>query len=169
MEPTTIILGLVFILFIILSMLRKYNFITERIAPRIIIEASPDNFVFESRRSRVQIDPFVYVRADNESLMVAVGQDFPNDPDIIRVDLFECHNYPEQGGNRAMMLEAFLRFGITQVTGQSIVHFIMRYIVLRPIIVFRGLETFAPLFCGYHRHIFDTLLKEQVVLTVLYE
>lgn len=169
MEPTTLILGLAFILFVILSVLRKYNSITERIAPRIVIEASPDNFAFESRRSRVQIAPFVYVRADNESLMVAVGQDFPNDPDIIRVDLFECHGYPERVGNRAMMLEAFLRFGIGQVTGHSIAHFIMRYIVLRPIIVFRGLESFAPLFCGYHRHIFDTLLKMQIVLTVLYE
>jgi hypothetical protein len=56
--------------------------VIEKIAPRIIIEASPDNFVFESRRSRVQIEPFVYIRVDNESLIVAVGKDFPNDPDI---------------------------------------------------------------------------------------
>jgi hypothetical protein len=143
--------------------------VIEKIAPRIIIEASPDNFVFESRRSRVQIEPFVYIRADNESLIVAVGQDFPNDPGITRIDLFENCNYPEQVSDRAMLLEAFLRFGIGQVTGHSIAHFIIRYILLRPIIVFRGLGTFSPLFCGYHRHIFDTLLKEQVVLTVIYE
>ena len=170
MGSIEIVLGLAIgIPLVILLIFRGYNPVTERIAPRIVIEASPDNFIFESRRSRVQIEPFVYTRADNESFIVAVGQDFPNDPSITRIDLFENCNYPEQVSNRAMLLEAFLRFGITQVTGQSIVHFIMRYIVLRPIIVFRGLESFAPLFCGYHRHIFDSLLKEQVILAVLYE
>jgi hypothetical protein len=143
--------------------------VIEKIAPRIIIEASPDNFVFESRRSRVQIEPFVYIRVDNESLIVAVGKDFPNDPDITRIDLFANCQYPEQVSDRAVLLEAFLRFGIQQVTGHSIPHFIMRYIVLRPIIVFRGLEKFVPLFCGYERYIFNSLLKEQMVLTVLFE
>ena len=70
MEPITIILGLVFLLFVILSVLRKYNSITEKIAPRIIIEASPDIFVFEYRKSRVQIKPFVYTTSYNESIFL---------------------------------------------------------------------------------------------------
>jgi len=169
MEPITLTLGLVFILFVILSVLRKYNSITERIAPRIIIEASPDIFVFESRKSRVQIKPFVYTAPYNESYILAVGQELPTDADAVRVNLFECRDHSELVSGRGMVLEAFLRFGIQQVTGHSIPHFIMRYIVLRPIIVFRGLEKFSPLFCGYERYIFHSLLKEQVVLTVLFE
>jgi len=169
MEPTTLIFGLVFVLFIILSILRKYNSITERIAPRIMIEASPDIFVFESRKSRVQIKPFVYTTSHNESYILAIGQDLPADVDAVRVNLFEFHDHSELVSGRGIVLEAFLRFGIGQVTGHSIPHFIMRYIVLRPIIVFRGLEKFSPLFCGYERYIFHSLLKEQVVLTVLFE
>ena len=170
MESIEIILGLVIgIPLVILLILRGYNPVTERIAPRIVIQASPDNFVFEFRESRIQVEPFVYVRADNENIVTAIGQDFPNDPGIVRIDLFKCSSQTERMSDRARVLECFLRFGIEQVIMRSPIHFIMRYFVLRPVIIFRGLDTFAPLFCGYHRHIFDTLLKEQVVLTVLFE
>ncbi len=161
-----IFLGLLLVILSFPRILKGYKFIMERIAPRIVIEASPDNFVFDSGKSRLQLKPILYF--NNEQCVVAIGQEWADDAEITKVELFKCNHRPEQIYDQAMALEAFLRYGIWQVKGNSLIHFLQLFKILRPIVVFKGIETFSPLLCGYQKYIFNALLAD-LTLKVVYE
>lgn len=168
---TTVLLrvaGIGFLAFIVIAAFIIWRFwkpFINRIAPPIIIEVSPESFVFRSKDNRLELKPQMYL--DKEWKQTFGIEQKPQDADenIIKVELFNCNDYLEKNVRINLLLQHFIRYGMTKVGNQW--HMFL-YVLLRQTVTLRGMETFAKLFYGYQYHIFDSVLTD-IGLKVRYE
>jgi hypothetical protein len=138
--------------------------IGRRLSPRVTITVTPNYFVFDSGKSSFQLDTYLYVtRESNQVAAVGEKVDGSDCEDVFRVDLFKCGNLYSEKVDRLLMLQAFVNYGILKSLGQ-----VRRFPIISPTVIFRGVEAFDSLFCGYQRGLFQ-LAVPMKTMDVIFE
>lgn len=118
-------------------------------APRLVIDVAPEVFTFSRDGAQRSLPAYLYVR-EREGLreVVAVGQEVPASPGLVRVDLSGPGQAPT--GDRTEYLEKFLTYGL------QLLH---RWTLIRPLVVVRGIHRLTPFLNGYEQGILRDVLQ----------
>lgn len=115
--------------------------------PRIILDVSPEIFVFTQEQRSISLDTYLYVDATADGLRVAAVGERPATaaPALIRVDLFREAALPTTSRPIEKMecLEPFVRYALQKLKD--------RRNIVRPIITVRHASALAGPLGGYHR------------------
>lgn len=116
--------------------------IINKLTGLVIIDVTPEEFIFSWRGRSANIETYVYLFDDNgEYRILGIGEDFEGSNRCIRVELFSEKLPPNNRILRSELLEAFIRFGLWKIIG--------RRILLRPTMVFRGTQNIEKILSGY--------------------
>ena len=85
------------------------DWLIRNLAPRLVIDVAPEAFTFSRNGAQRSLPAYLYVR-EREGLreVVAVAQEVPASPGLVRVDLFAPGQAPT--GDRTEYLEKFLTY-----------------------------------------------------------
>ncbi len=122
-----------------------------KLQPEIIINASPENFQFICEDRQVTLDTCVHLKYDENGSyqFVAVGEN-TDIPDTVFVRLFE--NQPlDPSIERFDLVTGFMEYGFGKMLEN-----VWRPVV-RPIVIFKGAETFRTYFSGYHKFFLEAI------------
>jgi hypothetical protein len=136
------------------------DFLIGKLAARIDIDAHPKLFTFRRKEFSVQLVPCIYVSSGTSPIVLAVGET-NNPPDSIRIDFFEPTNKIGQRFTPFYGFVAFLRYGIYKL--------ISKKVMVRPIMIFHGMNEFDDLFHGYQQEIFQLAAGDAGASKVLFD
>lgn len=112
----------------------------------VIINVSPDEFIFSWRGRSVSLETYIYLFNDNgDYRILGIGEDFEGSNRCIRVELFSEKLPPNNLILRSELLEAFIRFGLWKIIG--------RRIILSPTIIFKGTQNIEKILSGHQNSV----------------
>jgi hypothetical protein len=125
-----------------------------RFAPRIEVRVTREAFFFAKDGASFSLPTYLGLERTTKGLRVlSVGEPVPDDPSLVRVDLFGTpmpSNLPLDVG-RMECLEAFMRFGIQKA--------VQRRTMVRPVITVTGLTNLESELHGYQATVLRAALE----------
>ena len=117
--------------------------IINKFTGKIIIDVTPEKFIFSWRGRSINIETFLYLFEENGKYKIlGIGENFEGADTCHRIELFSVTPLSNDNISRSELLEAFLRFGFRKIIGRALI---------QPTIVFRGTHNINGILAGYQR------------------
>jgi hypothetical protein len=125
--------------------MKNRNLIAEiknKIAGKIIVDVTPEVFVFSRNGRSINVGTFVYLYNDLGKYGIkGIGEDFDGCDRGLRIDLFKGESLPDNSISRAELLEAFFRHSFIKIIGKEK--------FLSPTVTFRGAHNLSGTLTGH--------------------
>ena len=138
------------------------NAFLDRFAPKIYVEVSPESFVFRKNEACFQLQTYVFVAAEGAGFrLVSAGEEPTAYGDALKIALFDNHQRLPAGITKPELLEGFMRYAFKRLTTKTA--------LLRPVVIYRGVNRLEHLFCGYQQALFRELAAAGGAVVVLFD
>jgi hypothetical protein len=111
--------------------------------PEITIEVNPEFFTFSHGMQTIKVDTLVTVLNNEKQEIIAIGENRTGSG-IITIALFRANQNLPQGIDKLDLLTAFFDYALGKLFENK------RVPVLRPLMIFHGVQSLEQILCGYH-------------------
>ena len=121
------------------------NLLVKIFAPKIFIDVNPNYFVFQLNEKHLELQTYVCI--DDHNKILSVGEEPIESFIFNKIELFK--NGSNQQVDKFEILEEFMKYAVKRLVSKTA--------MIRPVIVYRGTESFNQLFQGYENSIFENV------------
>ena len=118
------------------------------LSPEITVEVDPKLFTFSYESQVMRLEPLITV-ATEDWKVIAIGER-RSEPGVLTIALFEMNQSLPRDVEKMDLLTAFMRFAIGKLFEKK------KLPVLRPKVIFHGVQCLEHILCGYHRILLET-------------
>jgi len=126
-------------------MAENLNIILRLFAPKIFVETNPTYFTFRLNEQSLQLQTYIYI--DENQVIKSVGSEPSEYNNFFKIKLFENEINNMENIKKLDLLEEFMKFAIRKLT--------TKMAIIRPVIIYKGLDSFNHIFHGYESSIFE--------------
>lgn len=132
-----------------------------RFSNPMTIYVDPDMFHFTSGTQTIQFGTYLYLKkVDGKYIYHSAGKEAPTRSEVVRIDLFRNSELPP-GVNRMEVFEAYLRYGVQQLTNKSR--------IIRPVVTVKNIQSLDSVLMGYQNALMKPVLLEAGAWKVQFE
>jgi hypothetical protein len=113
------------------------------LSPEINVEIYPEFFTFSYESQTIRVDTLVAVTTDDKRKVIAIGGN-RHGPDDLPIALFSAIQDLPQDIDKLDLLTTFFEFSIGKLFANK------KLPVLRPMMIFHGVQHLEKILCGYH-------------------